>query len=131
VKFNSTPDIAAAFATARDTITRVGNNPFAIPEIGLQFLEANKASVQGCTFYELEHFSAEAMIQSLEDVGFVEVRSVYSAARLADKVLPELETALLKDKQLAVVAASLGQLALDLPAPLDQGQPVIALKPRE
>ncbi len=130
VKFNSTPDIAAAFMTARDTINRIGNNPFEIPEIGLQFLEANKASIQGCTFYELEHYSAQAMIESLEDAGFVDVRSVYSAGLLADKAMPDLEPALLKDKQLAVAAVTLGRLALALPAPLDQGQPVIAIKPQ-
>ena len=129
VKFNTTPEIAAAFAVARDTISRVGNNPIEIPEIGIQFLEANKGGSQECTYYELEHFSAEAMVQSLEDAGFTDVRSVYSAGLLADKLFPELEPALLKDNQLALLAAALGRLALALPAPLPQGQPVIATKP--
>jgi len=130
VRFNSTPDIVAAFMTARDTITRIGNNPFEIPEIGLQFIETNKASIQSCTFYELEHFSAQTMVESLEDAGFTDVRSVYSAGRLADLLMPEFEPALLKDKQLAVAAAAIGKLALALPAPLDQGQPVVAFKPQ-
>ena len=129
VRFNNTPDIAAVFMTTRDTISRIGNSPSQIPEIGLQFLEGNKVSIQGCTFYELEHFSAHTMIESLEDVGFTQVRSVYSAGRLADTALPDLEPALLKDRQLGVAAAALGKLALALPAPLDQGQPVIAVKP--
>ena len=126
VKFNTTPEIASAFAVARDTISRVGNNPFEIPEIGVQFLDANKNSIEACTYYELEHFSAEAIIQSLEDAGFTDVRSVYSAGRLADKLFPELEPALLKDNQLAILAAAIGRLTVDLPAPLQQGQPVIA-----
>lgn len=129
VKFNTTPEIAAAFAAARETVSRVGSSPFEIPEIGVQFLDANKGSIQGCSYYELEHFSAEAMIQSLEDAGFTDVRSVYSAGGLADKLFPELEPALLKDNQLSIIAAALGRLALDLPAPLQQGQPVIATKP--
>jgi ubiquinone/menaquinone biosynthesis C-methylase UbiE len=129
VRFNTTPEIAAAFATARETIGRVGDNPFEIPEIGVQFLEANKNSIQGCSYYELEHFSAEAMIQSLEDAGFTDVRSVYSAGHIADKLFQELEPALLKDNQLAILAAAIGRLTLDLPAPLQHGQPVIATKP--
>jgi ubiquinone/menaquinone biosynthesis C-methylase UbiE len=130
VRFESTPETAAAFATARDTIGRIGNNPFEIPEIGVQFLEANKAKIQSCSYYELEAFSAQAMIESLEDAGFTEVHSVYSAGWLADRLLPELETALLKDSQLAILAAGLGRLALELPAPHDQGQPVVATKPQ-
>jgi ubiquinone/menaquinone biosynthesis C-methylase UbiE len=129
VRFQHTPEMAEAFGKAREMIAQAGDNPTAVREIGVDFLETNKASVESCSYYELEHFTAQTMVETLEEIGFAEVRSLYSAGKLANLLVPHLNMADLPEQQLNDLPRALAQLALKLPAPLDQGQPVVATKP--
>lgn len=51
VKFAATPEMKEAFQKLRDLVERLGPSPSANPEIGLQFMERNQASVTGSSFY--------------------------------------------------------------------------------
>jgi ubiquinone/menaquinone biosynthesis C-methylase UbiE len=130
VKLKPVPETAEAFKKARELIAQAGDNPTTVREIGVEFLEANKTGVQASSYYELEHFTTQTMIESLEDVGFTDVRTVYSAARLARLIFPALSTSQMSDEQLTELAQALAEIAASLPAPLDQGQPVVATKPK-
>jgi len=129
VRFKATPETDEAFARARELIDRDGANPTAVPGIGAEFLEANKAAVAASSFYELEHFTAKTMKETLEDVGFTDVRVFYSASKLARLLFPNLNAGEMGEHQLMELAQGLAQTASALPAPFDQGQPIIAQKP--
>jgi SAM-dependent methyltransferase len=129
VRFKPTAETDAAFAQARELIDKDGVNPAQVPGVGLDFLEANKAAVAGASYYELEHFTTKTMVETLEDVGFENVRAFYSAARVARQLFPNLNAGEMGEHQLMELAQGLAQAATALPAPFDQGQPVIARKP--
>ncbi|MEO0108191.1 MAG: class I SAM-dependent methyltransferase [candidate division WOR-3 bacterium] len=129
VRFKSTPEVAQAFARARDILAQAGDNPAQVREIGIELLESQLAQLHSSSYYELEHFTTKTMVETLEDIGFENVRGYYSAARLARLFFPQINVADLTDLELQELAHALGQMALHLPAPTDQGQPVMANKP--
>jgi ubiquinone/menaquinone biosynthesis C-methylase UbiE len=129
VKFAVTPETKEAFAKLADLVERLGGNPTANPEIGMQFLERNQEHIIGSSWYELEHFTSETMKETLEDVGFVNVRVTYSAATLARMCWPRVRDVELSDAQAQAVCAGLGDVAVGMDAPLHSGEPVIATRP--
>jgi ubiquinone/menaquinone biosynthesis C-methylase UbiE len=129
VMFANTPETKEEFRKLRDLVDRLGPNPSANPEIGLQFLERNQAAISGASFYELEHFTSDTMKETLEEAGFVNVRTTWSAATLARAVWPRLKDAALTDAQAQAVCAGLADLSVRLEAPAGLGEPVVATKP--
>lgn len=129
VKFAVTPEMKEAFAKLADLVERLGTNPSANPEIGLQFLERHQAQIIGASWYELEHFTSQTMKESLEEVGFVNVRCTYSAGTLARTCWPRLRDVELGDSQAQAVCAGLADVALGLEAPGHSGEPVTATRP--
>jgi ubiquinone/menaquinone biosynthesis C-methylase UbiE len=129
VKFAATPEMKEAFQKLKDLVDRLGTNPSANPETGLQFLERNQSSITGASFYELEHFTSETMKETLEEAGFVNVRITWSAATLARTVWPRLKETVLSDIQAQAVCQGLGDLSVRLDAPAGLGEPVVATKP--
>jgi len=129
VKFANTPEMKEEFRKLRDLVERIGTNPSANPEVGMQFLERNQAAITGASFYELEHFTSESMKETLEDAGFVNVRITWSAASLARTVWPRLKDSALTDAQAQAVCAGLADLSTRLDAPVGLGEPVVGTKP--
>jgi SAM-dependent methyltransferase len=129
VKLANTPEMKEEFRKLRDLVDRLGPNPSSNPEIGLQFLERNQASIVGASFYELEHFTSEAMKETLAEAGFVNVRITWSAGTLARSMWPRLKDAALTDAQAQAVCAGLADLSVRLEAPPGLGEPVVATKP--
>ena len=60
---------------------------------------------------------------------FEDVRVLYSAGKLARLIFPHLNLTDMPEPQISDLTRALAQLSLGLPAPLDQGQPVVARKP--
>jgi len=129
VKFNTAAETKEAFKKLADLIERIGPNPALNPEVGIQFLELNKAAIAGASWYELEHFTSETMKQTLEEIGFVGVRVCYSAATLAKTVWPKVKDAGLSESQVKDLLAGLADVAVRLEAPNGSGEPVSAVKP--
>ncbi len=129
VKLENTPAMKEEFQKLRDLVERLGPSPSANPEVGLQFLERNQASITGASFYELEHFTSESMRETLEDAGFVNVRITWSAATLARSMWPRLKDSALTDVQAQAVCAGLADLSTRLDAPAGLGEPVVGTKP--
>ncbi len=125
MKFANTPEMKEEFAKLRDLVERLGPNPSANPEIGLQFLERNQAAITGASFYELEHFTSQSMKETLEDVGFVNVRVSWSAATLARSMWPRVKETGLTDVQAQAICAGLADLSVRLDAPAGPGEPVV------
>jgi hypothetical protein len=92
-------------------------------------MERNQSSIAGASWYELEHFTSETMKETLEDVGFVNVRISYSAATLARSIWPRVRDIELSDAQAHAVCAGLADVALGLDAPGHLGEPVTATRP--
>ena len=129
VKFSSTPELKDAFRKLAELMERIGRTPSANPEVGLQFLERNHEAIVGATFYELEHFTSLTMKETLEDIGFVNVRISHSAATLARTIWPRIAEAGLSDAQVQSLCQGIADLALKLDAPAGHGEPVVATKP--
>jgi len=129
VKFNTAPETKEAFKKLADLIERIGPNPALNPEVGIQFLEQNRAAITGSSWYELEHFTSETMKQTLEEMGFVGVRVCYSAATLAKTLWPRVKESGLSESQVRDLLAGLADVAVRFEAPLGSGEPVSAVKP--
>ncbi len=130
VKFAVTPEMKEEFRRLQDLIDRLGPVPAQAPEIGHQFLERNQAQIIGGSWYELEHFTSATMKQTLEEIGFTDVRIQYSAGTLGRKIWPRIKSSWLNDNQLKEIAQALADLSLEIPAPIDSGEPVTATKPK-
>lgn len=128
--FKATPEMAEEFRRLADLIERLGRAPAQAPEIGVQFLERNRSAIVGSTWYELEHFTSLTMKQTLEEIGFTDVRITYSASTLARKMWPYLQEAKPDENQSKAVCKALAELACMLDAPAGSGEPVVAAKPR-
>ncbi|MBM3315711.1 class I SAM-dependent methyltransferase [candidate division WOR-3 bacterium] len=129
VKFVATPEMKEEFRKLQDFIGRLGASPAQAPEIGMQFLQRNRASLAGSSCYELEHFTSLTMRETLEEIGFVGVRVAYSAATLARTMWPRVREKDLTDVQVQAVCQGLADLAVRLDAPVGSGEPVVATKP--
>lgn len=129
VEFPSVPEVVSQFEQARAVIAQSGSDPAQVPEVGSALLQALIGHVQRCSYYELEHFTSDTMKQTLEEIGFTGVNPSYSPAKLARLLWPHLHISSMSDEQLRDLAQALGQMSIGLPAPLDQGQPVLATKP--
>lgn len=129
VRFNREPETKETFKKLADLIERIGPNPALNPEVGIQFLERNRAAIIGGSWYELEHFTSATMKQTLEEIGFVHARITYSTATLAKQVWPRIKDSGLLDQQIKDVLAGLADVALRLEAPAGLGEPVSAMKP--
>jgi ubiquinone/menaquinone biosynthesis C-methylase UbiE len=129
VKFAATPEMKEAFQKLKDLLERLGPSPSANPEIGLQFMERNQASILGSSSYELEHFTSETMKETLEEIGFVNVRIAFSTATLARSVWPRIRDIELSEEQSRAVCQGLADMAVRLDAPPGLGEPVVATKP--
>jgi len=129
VRFDPTPEMKEEFRKLADLIDRLGPSPAQNPELGLQFLEGNKESITGSTWYELEHFTSMTMKETLEEIGFVNVRVSYSAATLAKTMWPTISESELSDEQMKSVLRGLADVAVRLDAPPGTGEPVVATKP--
>ncbi len=130
VKFPATPEMAEEFRKLEDLVGRLGPNPTQNSEIGLQFLERNRAHIQSAHYYEIELFTAETMKQTLEEIGFVAVRSTYSAGTLARWCWPRLAESQFTDQQAQDVCSGLADIAAKLEAPSHLCEPISAVKPR-
>jgi ubiquinone/menaquinone biosynthesis C-methylase UbiE len=129
VKFNVTPEMSEEFRKLGDLISRLGDTPAQNPELGLQFLERNREQIAGSSSYELEHFTSLTMKESLEEVGFVNVRITWWAATLAKTLWPRISDSDLTDSQVRDVLHGLADIATRLEAPAGLGEPVVAMKP--
>jgi hypothetical protein len=69
------------------------------------------------------------MKETLEDVGFVNVRISYSAATLARAFWPRVRDVELSDAQALAACAGLGDVCVGLDAPPYLGEPVVATRP--
>ncbi len=130
VKFAATPEMAEEFRKLEDLVGRLGPNPTQNGEVGLQFLQRNQAAMTGASWYELEHFTAQSMKDTLEEVGFVSVKSTYSAGTLARWFWPRIADHQLTDQQAQDICQGLADIAAKLEAPDHLGEPVTATKPR-
>jgi ubiquinone/menaquinone biosynthesis C-methylase UbiE len=129
IKFAPTPEMKEAFAKLRELVERLGQNPSANPEIGGQFIKNNQAAIAGASFYELEHFTSQSMKETLEEVGFVNVRVCWSAATLARAMWPRVKETGLADNQAQAICSGLADLSVRLEAPVGLGEPLVATKP--
>jgi ubiquinone/menaquinone biosynthesis C-methylase UbiE len=129
LKFAKNDATKEAFAALAAQIERLGQNPAVNTEIGLGFVEKLQEHVAGSSWYGLEHFTSGTMKETLEDVGFVNVRCTWSAATLARRFWPRIADAGMPDPQAQAVCQGLADMALVLDAPLDSGEPVVATKP--
>jgi ubiquinone/menaquinone biosynthesis C-methylase UbiE len=129
VKFNKTEGVKESFAKLTDLIERLGPNPSQNPELGLQFLERHQADIAGSTWYELEHFTSVTMKETLEEVGFTDVRIAFSAAVLARTMWPRVKDSDLTEDQTKHVLQGLADVAVRMDAPAGLGEPVVATKP--
>lgn len=129
VKFAPTPEMKEAFRKLAELMERIGRAPSANPEVGLQFLERNRESIIGANWYELEHFTSLTMKETLEDIGFVNVRISASAATLARTIWPRIAEAGLSDTQAQSLCQGIADLALKHEAQSGHGEPVVATKP--
>ncbi|MEO0074108.1 MAG: class I SAM-dependent methyltransferase, partial [candidate division WOR-3 bacterium] len=111
LRFKTTPEMTEEFRRLADLLERLGHSPTQAPEIGVQFLERNRTAIVGSSWYELEHFTSSTMKQTLEEVGFVDVRITYSASTLAGKIWPYVRHAQLDEKQSKAVCQGLAELA--------------------
>lgn len=130
IKFAATPEVTEEFRKLDDLVGRIGNNPTQNKEIGQDFLERNQAAITGASWYEIEHFTAETMKETLEEVGFVNVKSTYSAGTLARWFWPRVADHQLSDALAQDICQGLADIALKMEAPAHLGEPVTAVKPR-
>ncbi|MEO0080513.1 MAG: class I SAM-dependent methyltransferase, partial [candidate division WOR-3 bacterium] len=130
VKFANTPEMKEEFRKLADYIQRLGANPAQAREIGQQFLERNRTGIIGSSWFELEHFTSQSLKETLEEIGFVNVRIAYSAATLARAVWPRIQNSGLTEQQFQDLCQGLADMAVDLDAPAGQGEPLVATKPK-
>jgi ubiquinone/menaquinone biosynthesis C-methylase UbiE len=130
VKFAATPEMAEEFRKLEDLVGRIGDNPTQNPEIGLQFLERNRAQMTGATWYELEHFTAESMKDTLDEIGFINIKSTYSAGTLARWFWPRVADHQLSEQLARDICQGLADIAVKMEAPVHLGEPITAVKPR-
>lgn len=129
VKFDATTEMKDEFRKLNDLKERLEGSPTQNPELGLQFLERNKEAIAGSEWYELEHFTSETMRETLEEIGFVNVRISFSTATLARTMWPRIKDSDLSDDQVKNVLQGLSDVALRLEAPSGLGEPLVAIKP--
>lgn len=130
VKFLPTPEMKEEFRRLKNLIERLGPTPTQAPEIGKEFLQNNLNSVQGGTWYELEHFTSAAMKETLEEIGFVDVKIIYYAGSFAQKLWSEIKDKNLSASQMQAICRGLAEVAKEIPAPVGSGEPVVATKPQ-
>lgn len=130
VKFTPTPEMKEEFRRLKNLIERLGPIPTQAPEIGKEFLQNNLASIQGGTWYELEHFTSAAMKATLEEIGFIDVEIIYSAGGFAQKLWSEIKDENLSASQLQAICRGLAEVAKEIPAQIGSGEPVVATKPQ-
>ena len=97
-------------------IERLGPNPSQNPELGLQFMERNREAISGSTWYELEHFTSATMEETLEEVGFVNVRVSFAASTLARTMWQRVKDSELTDSQTKAVLQGVADMAVRLDA---------------
>ncbi len=129
VKFNTEPETKEQFEKLADLIERLGPSPSQNPELGLQFMERNQAAIVGASWYELEHFTSVTMKETLEEIGFINVRIAYAASSLARTVWQRVKESELSDAQVKDVLQGIADVALRLNAPEGSGEPLTAIKP--
>jgi ubiquinone/menaquinone biosynthesis C-methylase UbiE len=130
VKFEPTPEMRDEFRKLADLCDRLGGNPAQNPELGLQFLERNRERIAGASWYELEHFTSQTLKESLEEVGFVNVRVSWACATLAGEMWSRVKHADLTIEQMRDVLQGLADVTARLDAPVGIGEPVVATRPR-
>jgi SAM-dependent methyltransferase len=128
IEFTPTPQMKEEFRRLQGLLERLGSVPTRAPEIGLDFLIHNRASIKGGSWYEIEHFTSESMRDTLEEIGFTSVRIIYSAGTFARRFLPDIADQGLSAQQLQAVCRGLAGLSRDITAPPASGEPVTALK---
>lgn len=129
IEFNPTPEMREEFRRLQELILRLGPVPAQAPELGLEFLVANRSRIKGGTWYEIEHFTSETMRDTVEETGFTGVRVVYSAGTLARRFQPQIAGQGLLPGQLQAVCQGLAVLSTGIDAPTAGGEPVTAVKP--
>jgi len=129
VKFSPTPEMKEEFRRLKDLIERLGSIPTQAPEIGLEFLQRNQSRITGGSWYELEHFTSATMKQTLEEIGFTDVRICYSAGTFARKIWSGIAMDGLNAVQLKDLAQALAELTVTVEATSVPGEPITASKP--
>ncbi|MGQ9707764.1 MAG: class I SAM-dependent methyltransferase [bacterium] len=129
VKFSPAPAMKEEFHRLSDLIARLGPVPAQAPEIGLGFLEQNRQFIIGGTWYELEHFTSAAMKETLKEIGFTDVRIIYSAGSFARELWPSIKEQGLSISQYQAICRGLAELSKGIQAPAGLGEPVTATKP--
>lgn len=129
VKFSSTPEMKEEFRKLKELIERLGPVPTQAPEIGLEFLQRNQTQITGGSWYELEHFTSTTMKQTLEEIGFTDVRICYSAGTFARKIWPRIGMDGLNTIQLKDLAQALAELTATVETSSVDGEPITATKP--
>ena len=130
VKFEPTPEMRDEFRKLGELVERLGDNPAQNPELGMQFLERNQERVSGASWYELEHFTSLTLKESLEEVGFVNVRVAWSCASLAGAMWSRVRSSDLTSEQMRDVLKGLADVTARIDAPAGLGEPVVATRPR-
>jgi len=130
VKFEPTPEMRDEFRKLGELVERLGDNPAQNPELGMQFLERNQERVSGASWYELEHFTSLTLKESLEEVGFVNVRVAWSCASLAGAMWSRVRGSDLTSEQMRDVLKGLADVTARIDAPAGLGEPVVATRPR-
>lgn len=129
VKFSPTPEMKEEFRKLKEFIDRRGFVPTQVPEIGLEFLERNQHAITDGSWYELEHFTTASMKETLEEIGFTDVRICYSAGTFARRVWPRISPDGLNDAQLKSLAQALAELTVTVETSVVAGEPITAIKP--
>ncbi len=99
------------------------------PELGVELLEKHSGHIVGSSWYQLRHFTSVTLAKALEEAGFVDVRVAYPVSTLAKAVWPRVRETSLTDPQAIALLRGLADLAQQLDAPVDAGQPLVATKP--
>ncbi|MEO0021954.1 MAG: class I SAM-dependent methyltransferase [candidate division WOR-3 bacterium] len=129
IEFTPTPEMKEEFRRLQELIDRLGPVPAQVPELGLEFLTRNRSGIKGGTWYEIEHFTSETMRDTVEEVGFTDVRIVYSAGTLARRFQPQIAEQGLSPVQLQAVCQGLAVVSAEINAPSAADEPVVAVKP--
>lgn len=129
VKFSPTPEMKEEFRKLKEFITRLGPVPTQTPEIGLEFLLRNQNSITSGSWYELEHFTTPSMKETLEEIGFTDVRVCYSAGTFARRIWPRISPDGLNDAQLKSLAQALAELSVTVKTSVVAAEPITAIKP--
>ncbi len=130
VKLSPTPEMKEEFQRLRGLMEKLGSVPTRAPEIGLEFLERNQKAIIGGSWYELEHFTTATMKETLEEIGFVDVRASHSAKTFAHYFWPTVNNQRFTDAQLKKICEGLAQLAIKIETPAVIGEAVFSRKPK-